>query len=298
MYNESRKLKYLDSITDSSTFKTCKKVFEASELFEVALAKDLCETDPQERLDLYKYLQYGKLNSVVIVNSIINRYSYWCMENGHTSKRQIPNIDSDILATCLKEKPDLISYDELQTYESMLPNSCDRVLLEALYLGIKGKDYNELMNMSISDIDAFKMQIRLITGRTVTITDRFLKEAKSSSCSYEYETRDGRIQKMVGDNIIKFASYSNGEARQSSYSTFVSNKIKKIKAYNGMRDDLSPSLLFDSGFVNAVKEKLNGDIDAICKRSDISSEILNQYDIKTSNIWRVRDKYKPYFTDL
>lgn len=298
MYNFDVKNKYLETV-NGQELSIVYNMFVRSEVYETAIDKDMYAMTTQERLEVLKIMQYSSLNTIINANSRINKYCRWCMDQGYCTRREMPIIPESDFEKCLKSKGDMVTYKELTNIMSSLENSCDRVMIEAAFLGIKGNDYDELFYMKFDDIEPFNNCVKLCTGRKIYVTDSFIANAEISDMTNLYYMRNGRTIPMYGEYVIKHSSIADASARTSKKACIINSRLKYFRDYSGIY--LSTSSLFDSGVVHFVKERYpeisssNENMKHDLKMALLSPMISNQYGFKPNTVWRAVQKYKRYF---
>ena len=304
MYNAEIKQKYIDQLKHQSHIQFAKNAFNASEMFEIALDRDLMTFDEEERLDLYKTMQIKEYKQLYDIHSEINRYSRWCFDEKIINENNYIKISYIILEKCLVVKEEVISYEELQSYENLLLNDCDKFLLEALYHGIKGREFCELENIRLPDIKRTaisKFHVQLCTGRTIDVTKRFWLLATEAANEFNYYLLDGKSQKLstepYPDTVFKRNAQSDPYSG-NKMSNVISSRLGRFRKMDGFHPKLGTNLLYDSGFVNTCKAKMQEvgatDFEKFMKTPD-GIAIFEQYGIKKTTQWNKIQKYKGYF---
>lgn len=300
MYNEDRKREFLNVLSHKADIGHIKRVFEASSPYEADEEKDLCEFDKMEILHLFLDMEIVRLATAQGSYVALRKYCKWCMEQNFIPEREMIQISADELQNCLREMPEIISYRELQRNESLLLNLCDQLILESIYLGIKGNDYCELVSMSEKDIDTANKTISLCTGRTVKVTDRFIDLCIESAGCYDYYLISGQRQKMVGDLPIKRNAQIDKSSGRTKNRNVIGGRLNRFKRMEGFKSNLGTTMLYDSGFVNTCKEAMEqtetSDFVEFMK-TDRGREIYDQYGFSQSATarWNKIRKYKGYF---
>lgn len=294
MYNEKRKKEFLDTLTSKAEIGFIKRVFIASEPYENDEQIDLCEFDRESILNLFSYMEIAQLTTAQGCLYMLRRYQKWCIDNKYSNKISMVEISLNELQFCLTKLPEIITYEELQRNENLLLNICDQLILESIYLGIKGNNYCELISMSEKDIDVMNKTIKLCTDRTAKVNDRFITLCRTSASIYDYYLIDGRKQILVGELPIKLNAQSNTKDKAS----IIGSRLHRFKKIDGFKPNLGAAMLFDSGFVNACKEAMKEmEIDnfRLFMNTDAGRLIYSRYNMPIRNKSNKINKYKGYF---
>lgn len=304
MYNEIIKQKYIETLEGKSRKQCAQNVFKAAETFENAVDADLYTFDRETRFDLYKAMQIKSYQHLYSSHNETNCYSKWCYEQGLTETSNYFTIHYSKLQECLAEKNTLISYEELKRNEDLLINDCDKFLLEALYLGIRGKAHCEIKNLRAKDIQKTEdghYVAHLCTGRDVKITNRCAMFALNAAETFEYERTDGKRHKLSDGPYIDIVFKRNPSYENTDILAAMVNKLKSLRKKHGLNENIRVPILYDSGLVNACKAEMekNGirDLKQFFKSPE-GKEVLDQYDIRETTYWNTLQKYKPYFEDI
>lgn len=300
MYNKDRKKQFLETLKDKAETGRANRVFVASEEPEILTGKDLCEFDREELLDLIEQMEIVQLTTAQGCYTVIRKYMKWCMDAFLIPATDLVQISVNEMQKRLTALPEIITYEELQKNERRLINICDRLILEAIYLGIKGKDYCELFSMSEKDIDRKRKTLRLCTGREIKVTSNFIDLCESSAECYEYELVSGQKQKLVGNLPIKRNAQADKASGKTRNADIIASRLKRFKKLPGYKDNLSTTMLFDSGFVNACKSAMKeNEVDDFeyFMKTEKGKEIYSQYGLPQTQTakWNKMRKYKGYF---
>lgn len=93
MYNEERKLEFIESLNQDSVKKSMSYLLEMTASVEEMLKKDLCDFTYQEFLMLFEAKKIVTVTSVMSNRSNIKRYIKWCVENNLCLSTQLEEID-------------------------------------------------------------------------------------------------------------------------------------------------------------------------------------------------------------
>lgn len=298
MYNEERKGKFLDFlINNKAELRRANRIFAASEPYEKDEQIDLCDFDKESILHLFADMGIAQYATIESMSYLIRKYQKWCIKRGHTKGKEPIKFTVAELKGCLIELDEIISYEELQRNENLLLNICDQLILESIYLGIKGNNFCEIVKMSVEDIDLVNKTIKLCTGKKAKVNDRFITLCRVSSSCYDYYMINGQKQSLVGNLPIKLNAQAKTESMIAN-GRMISDRINRFKKTPGYKANLSVTMLYDSGFVNTCKaamQKMEITDFAAFLKTEKGMEIYRQYDMPISNKSRKIYKYQGYF---
>ncbi|MDO4975508.1 MAG: hypothetical protein Q4E61_04260, partial [Alphaproteobacteria bacterium] len=203
MYNEQIKQRYLDEIIQEQTnAPLIKGYFIETEKMEMQFGKDLYDFTPKEIIQYYKYVSTSSIQFLVLLNSIFSRYTSWAIANNmvKTSQNYYETITRDVLLSCINIRDlnnKIITKSQLNNAIKALYNPSDKFLMQALFEGIKGRGFEDLINVKLSDFNKENKTLKLYSGKTMSVSDELIRYAIQSEDDYEYYT-------LGTDNKSKF----------------------------------------------------------------------------------------------
>ena len=212
MYNEELKLRYLgDAETrNENIMATGKVMFNRVGPAEVALRKDCCNFSFDDIIEMYSGLMSHSLDSLLNLNSQLKLYTAYCLERGYVTDgiNHYAEVSKKDVLKCVnvgQRNGQIISRDELLSlfnYTSFgVSDDCDRFVLLALFEGIGGPGLKEFMHLSMKDFKG--NEVHLNSGRVLTVSDKLLSLAKSSSEQYSRDpymrSVNSRTEKVLLD---------------------------------------------------------------------------------------------------
>jgi len=267
MYNENIKTRYIQEKenTTSTPKGYLNRQFNKTESFEERFGKDICNFTVYEIIDLYKTLNISSLDSLVVLNSHLSLYTQWCIQHNLVTDCQnhFLEIDNNSLInyinTAVFEKS-IITKSTLYGWISQLDNVSDAFIMLALFEGIKGKEFCELVNLKMSDFNGNK--VKLCTGRELTVSDKLVSLAEESdSTMIYYSVTAGKKKKtsfLDEDLIIK--NYPNCKDTDSFYQgRRIYRRLLRNFESMGVSKWMRPNSLVDSGkidFINTRSKEL------------------------------------------
>lgn len=264
MYNEDRKNRFLDeSNLYANNKSTVLRVFNKSEPFEEAQHKDICEFSAGEIISFLKYLNTGSTNTLVVIRSLMVRYTQWCLQNSLciTGQNNWTLITQDLLFKCVNRKKNIVlTKQEILDICNQQPNYGDKFLFLGIFEGIGsyGREWEEIANAKLSDINLNTNTIRLCTGRELQISDRLVSFAIEASKATHIYSPDGSREYKVSplepnDLIVKTKIRKNAE--DTSYRKGIRCFIRANKLLNSEGIVATAANIENSGKIEFVNEK-------------------------------------------
>lgn len=264
--------------------------FKKMEPFEKSLGKDLCNFTPMEILGAYSQIRYKSIYTIQMTNSVLKDYTNYCLNNNLVTDNQnhYAELGVDDIKQCVN---DLIIEDSFLTREELLicidrlNNDTDKFLMLAAFEGLSGKNYKEISDLRISDID-FKNKIaKTSLGREVKLSNRLAELAQLAHDEESYMGIKGeRVRKLMpSDKIIKpyvtqlvDKEYRNGRRLYS--------RLKKMFEVLEM-PNMTCKLLRDFGIIDTILKE--------CRKKNIAPY---DYTRNKRNLERINTQYGTKFT--
>lgn len=279
------------------------RVFEKSYIFESAKQKDLFAFTVPEILEFYKFLDIGTLNPLIIYNVNLTLYAQWALNENLISDGQnhFDVIDYELLSTCInkaKLSKSVLSYDDfMDLIDHKILNAQDAFIFICLFEGIKGKDYKEIVEMKLSDIDMDNKCVQLSTGRNVIVTDKFIEIAIKADNQVEYVSTSNNnfIIKLVPSLRIykEKSNSSNKDINRSVYAAIVRN----IDTIKDLYNVITAKSIKDSGliyYINKRADKLGISAEELMYSIDNWQDIIDKYNFNTDSRRRWILQYTDY----
>lgn len=267
MYNSENKSRYIEE-KESSVILTdgfLGRVFRKTSEFEEERGKDVCDWSRPEILEYYKCIGTASMDSLYTLNSTLSLYTEWCIANNlsETNQNNFTNMTNDELFPCvdLKKKHEgIITREELLDMIGYLKNESDRFIILALFEGIQGDYFTEILDAKTTDIH--NGVIKLVSGRELPISKELEKIAYAAANANKYFCIGGMQEKVVdfhsaamSDEIIKDF--------QNTYSTDtlarrrrIYTRLIKLLTHLGIEKRVNAASLMESGRVWYIKEEL------------------------------------------
>lgn len=234
LYNEEQKKRYLKDLNEN-TYTTYLRVLKRASKLEKRLGKDLYNFNLHEIEDLLSYLAPKTLPSANSSGSIIQSYIRWAISQDLRDDNLNP---LDVMGSLEfydqfvdKTNKLLITDEELKDIIGDLENWQDMAIPIALFEGIMGREYSELLNLTLDDLN--------VDNRTVLL--------KNEQKNGEIETRTLTISEDLVRYLVKAAeqriySQDNGNSRAKSpdvelvQSPFIIRPVKRRATVNEKAD--------------------------------------------------------------
>lgn len=281
LYNEGIKKRFINwYIKEKQTSEYyIRRVFSMTAPFEKMYGHDLFDFNATEIANMYQTMLFKTYGVLLNYHSIWRNYVTWSIQQNMVKDNINHFYDGAFeLATGALAKfipsffleKNVITDEVLREWEDSCPNMVDAFLLRALYEGIKGKDYVELLKLELKDIDTKNNIAHLCTGRTVKVSNRLIDLAKEADLEQEYypvvpDDDSATLRKTYPykkDETTIFKNYPNAQDDADIFTQGrrIQARIKRMFAYLGVNRMMSVSLLQVSGeidFINKAATNLN-----------------------------------------
>lgn len=159
MFNEKIKREYITTFENAEQIEI---VFKNSANFESILNKDLFDFDVDEIKVYYKSISSSSMFTLNTLQSKLRKYTQWAIDNNYTKTKtnHYNIITQDMLAECFDKdtlSTQILTEEELDSRISRITNDSDKFIIRALFEGIRGESYSEILGLKLSDIDSSNM---------------------------------------------------------------------------------------------------------------------------------------------
>jgi len=229
--------------------------------------KDLCFFTKEQVEELYKSdaINTPSLEYLMMINSLYARYTDWCIKkrlilSGENAYRK---FSYDDLLACLNKDAlngRIISRSDLLNVCNSLANVSDSCLLLALFEGIYGDSYSELVALESNQISG--KIVSLSSGRELEISDVLVDYIQKSCKEYTYYcyAEDGGVKQrpydVTDDRAFKRmynARYKDNEPTITSMHR-MRLKLLRIKQNYGDVEFVNSTSLMESGRIEMIKK--------------------------------------------
>lgn len=305
MYNNERKIEYLKDIskTRSDDYLSCmNSMFNKTEPFEEMFGKDLCDFSRDEISTMYSMFQYGDKLTYNTFNSNAKYYVNWCDERmyvadfrNHFSEFCLSDYEKFIDQRLQQRK--YVSRSEIYKFCSTLPNPRDAFVMLSLYEFGKSKDYVEILNMRLKDIDIEDGKAKLCTGRIVNVPREYIEIAIKANTELSYYFIISNIEKPLipSEFIFKMSKTGVASKETAAPSKLISRIIKRnMETFDGCYI-ISPQSLAVSGQFDMIRRRSEElGIDNKDYVFDHFDELRKQYNMIPNTPKMFYQKYKAY----
>lgn len=267
MYNEELKQKFIDTQADSMK-NMIKSIFVASETLENEKDKDIAEFTVDEIFAMFHQIGSKTYRSLYLKKTYLANYVDFYQENKHVhAENNYRNISVNDLLEFAKENMSnrkCLSRSDILALIEKLPNAIDQFFILALYEGIKGDKYSDLLSLKMSDIDKETLTATLSSGKKIKISKELYECARKAAAQEEYipvknifepQRRVIRLENVPEifrvRNNTGLSAKDDSEIDVKKKADRVSKKMYQIKACLGCKD-LSISRIFLSGFATKL----------------------------------------------
>lgn len=277
-------------------------LFRKSNIFEEKYGKDLYNFTTPEIMEFYKFIDCSTLETLMVCNINLIHYGDWALMNNRSidGQNHFTEIDMELLQSCLNQvgvQNSIITQDDLERIMRELNNALDKYIFYAVWEGIKGREYNEIINLKMSDINPRTNEATLCTGRTIKVSDRFIAIAAEADAQIIYNNYSDShfIERPLipSATIYKEKSNSRGiDKPRTVYMTLYRN-IKNI----GLSNYLTLNSLYQSGlihYLNKAATANNITVEELLNNAVLRKEVVEKYNFNVNIKKRFLIKYKDF----
>ena len=285
MFNEGQKLEYIEDnrYTNLHLEVFMPRLFGQTEPIEKRKNKDVAEWTSGEIVEYYKSLCRISLDSLANLHSQFRKYAEWCWFKHllQDNQNHFEEINRDILQTCLNvgaQNSSILTRKQMENEISILLNARDQCLVYAFFEGIQGKQFSELTELSIAQLDGTTLHL---ATRTIPVSEKFAELMRESSEEYKYYSYGDSGRELVFDKTDKrvFKSLPNASAdtQQKKRQRLYSNLLR-VKTHIG-NPCINATSLIESGRIDMIRAlmKKEGSSDIAQTIKQYEKDIFNKY---------------------
>lgn len=304
VYNKETKERFLNSI-DMEQYppRWWERVFEKTYIFEKEKQKDLYDFTVPDILEFYKFLDIGTFAPLMIYNLNLLKYGQWALNESliFDGQNHFDEIDNEVLYSCVskvKVEQSILSYEKfMDLINRKIVNDQDKFIFFCLFEGIKGKNYQEIVDLKMSDIDEDELKATLSSGREVYVPAEFIDICRKADRQTEYyNLPDLEIVRPLipSGNILKEKSNSRGlDLNRTVYNTITRN----INYLDELASVITSKSIRDSGMIHYLNQranKLGVTVEELLYNPVNCQDIIDKYqfNIATKKRWLLQ--YKNY----
>lgn len=300
MYNTELKQRYIDKREKEVVLPNgyLQLWFSRIAVFENENNKDVSNFSYYEILDMYKTFNLNSVEMLQVLNSILSSYTQWCLQQNLVVDSQNhflefkKNIFEECVNTIIIQKK-VVSRKQVLEWVNEMKNPVDGFIFLALFEGIRGKLYNELLALKISDF--YDGKAKLCTGREIEISNELYNIALETNESLEYYG-DKKVITLSNDGyIIKNFPNVQNLTSETAASQRIKGRIQRNADFLGVGAYVSGNVIRESGKIDYINRK--------SKEKGLSSkeyleqfkgEVENQFGCRIPSVTVYCDKYKEY----
>ena len=267
MYNKRVKEEYIsiEKKNGVTVENTLRNKFERFSKYEEKLGKDLCNFSYNECMQFYKQLYSNSITTLNANNSMIKRYTKWCLANGlvEDDQNHWDEVSLDALSNCINAglmDESMITREELEdvirdSSAMSLQNVSDKFLILATFEGFK---IGDLFNLRAEDIQKEKLVYE--NGREIVPSKMLVNLGIESAEEYRRFNEDGSEAvrspyNKNDDRIVKTKSKALDDVERYKHNIrcrFANMQEKYGEIFNRAK-------IAESGRIDMIKRLMNGE---------------------------------------
>ena len=288
MYNSEYKEAFLKASEHAEETKNQYKVyFKKTEPFEAQKGKDLFDMDFDMLEELFYWVQRKTERSAVNFFNTIKNYITWAKDNGYGESPLNPIIDTintEFVSKYLyKEGIKYYSRKDLFKYFENIINERDKALVLALFEGISGNKFSEIINLRREDLSEKdgKYYASLLsdevdlTHRQLEISEELYNMVIEAYNAQEYKNTSGRVNRIVDGEYIFRKSRIGGNDVRITVPMLQNTIINVIKpAFDDVQ--ITTTSINNSGVMHYANEYMNSDR---VLTKEIATRVAEKFDL-------------------
>lgn len=171
------KEKYLNELKrkgySESTHRNAHLILRNAKFYEESYNKDVYNFNLTEMNNMLKGFRIKTTNALKHRMSVYSKYINRAVQEGLTTGNVMDMILPDQYVSLIDKKASIDRYitkEELFDNISYLTNAQDQIIFALLFDGVMGKNYSNLVNLKINDIDEETLVAKLFDGDEVTLS--------------------------------------------------------------------------------------------------------------------------------
>lgn len=270
--NREFKMKYLDEVKQEyseSTQKNVDLLLRTAKFYEETFKKDVYEFNLSEMTEMLKAFRTKTVNALKHRMSVYSSYINRAIEEGLTNNNVLDMIMPDEYADLIDKeatKHRYITREELFNDISYLVNAQDQVIFALLFDGIMGKNYENLLNLKISDIDEKTLAVKLPedTENVVLSDDTYnIVQIAIAEDTYDTYSKSEIVYPLPkNEYVVRAPKRPKGNELEPVRANSIRTKIDLFKKDLGM-EGLTGRSIYLSGVAERCLKRFGEDIDMI-----------------------------------
>lgn len=201
--NESSLQDFMNDCHLKDDYKIKERIINCAK-YEDKYMKSFTMFTEDECLEMYREIGYGETVTLKM-NNVLGKYAEWLGKSGVYGQ-----LNSEIRKNTL---PNVYTKKEINDIVDSFDDPCDKFIVQALFNGICGSMYTEIIAAKIEDIHPNEREMDVYTvtdegreySRTIPIEPELIKAAEESNSLECYCRADGVVySKVYGEGILKY----------------------------------------------------------------------------------------------
>lgn len=266
MYRPEQKQAFLDYYTkfrEGSTVQLMERIFNSTELVENQFQKDVSEFNQIEVLELLKNYNSKSPRRLKTACKFLSDYYIWVSQIEQISQGLINPFDKTITDSMIdnlipKEELNRRFFTKEYLIEELKENLLDVSNQFIAYARFCGLSVEELINLTINDLDFENNKVKLVTGREIIVDKLFKKLMIETNDQVQYfpdgiEVEDKLKRYTYGNSIyvIKKCGSIEGDIVRPLY---INSRLEKIREQTE-NDFITLASLYKNGMLSYIKEQ-------------------------------------------
>ena len=190
-----------------------------------------------------------------------------------------------------------MTLDEFRKIISSITNYQDKFIFYCLFEGIKGKEYSEIINLALDDLDPKNLTANITNRGVIKVSQEFMDIAIEASKENKYWFIDGKGTDLIETGFIyKDKNKTRGDNKGArTYKTII-----KIIDQLGLSKYITANSIHQSGLIHYINLKAAElgitaeEIMTSTERIDDRKEIVQKYNFNELTRVRFLAKYKDF----
>lgn len=265
-----RKARFLESEFfpyEESVKNNIQIVFNKAEVIEIQQECDLAEFNIDKVYKLLKYYNSRSKGYLNLIAYYFSNYFSYCLSEGFIDSRDVKNyyapefsksIIDDILPLQLLEEKYITEDILINSYMNSFDDYVLKLLLYTPFIGIYGSDYEDIINLKITDLNKEEKTIKLYSGRIARVDDLFIELMKKANAEdyYHPEGDSGYNKDNDRRNYLEteFVIKPAGLKQEAISRWALMNRYRDIQNVVGNKM-VNCGNLYLSGLINYIKKR-------------------------------------------
>src|SRR5699024_2358839 len=293
MYNTRFKQEFLKSHEGTSVIPVYSALFNKSQKIEGQVEKDLYDFNMRDIELLYYEVNTPSVKTLEVFHSLTIKYVNYAYATREGLRESDINLFENISCRELERfiatyKHQYLTKEEFEEFMQYVVNGMDVAMYRALFEGISGASYSELINLKYEDLyyedgryyaHLTENKVNETLERTIEISSQLYKDLCKSHGQSEYLTNNGETEVMESVEIVsseyifrpqKRGAYTKSDGKVNNQFVYrrktLLNELTDEKIKNTNTIILSGMLHYANTIYEAKGTLSDGDLLAIAKR--------------------------------